>query len=463
MSITGATFCSQLSSIAGAANVISDRSELSLYEIDGKAPSAAVRPGSCEEVAEIVKLALAEKLTIVPSSARTKLAMGMPPRQYDVAIDMSRLARVTAYDPNDLTLGVEAGISLREIESLLAEHRQFLPLAVPFAEKASVGGTIASGIDGPLRQFYGTARDYALGMEFVTGEGVLTKSGGRVVKNVSGYDIHKVMIGALGTLGIVTNVNFRTFPLPEATRAFVAEFNGVDDALDLRHRVSQSPFTPLILEIVSPRAAGMLSKPTIAGEPRTQPQLPEPGNWSVIIGLAGNEKVLERFGREFGGMAEKCGTLGVHSLEDNDARGLFVRLREFAPAILELSGAATVMKLGVLPGRMKELFASAIQAAEANSLEWMAAARGLGVIYFALLQHGRTGETRESVVRATERIFVACAHLNANATIPWCPAEWKTSLKVWGPERADLDQMRKLKKVFDPNNVFSPGRFVGGL
>src|SRR5580704_7015720 len=100
MSTTGAAFCSQLSSLAGAANVLNDRNELSPYEIDGTAPSAAVRPGSCEEVAEIVKLALAEKLAVVPSGSRTKLAMGMPPRQYDLAIDMSRLARVTAYDPN---------------------------------------------------------------------------------------------------------------------------------------------------------------------------------------------------------------------------------------------------------------------------------------------------------------------------------------------------------------------------
>ena len=163
---------------------------------------------------KIVKFALSEKLAVVASGARTKLGMGMPPRQYDLAVDMTRLARVTAYDPQDLTLGVESGISLREITNLLAEHRQFLPLAVPFADRATVGGTVAPGVDGPLRQFYGTARDYVLGMEFVTGEGVLAKSGGRVVKNVSGYDIHKVMIGALGTLGNHHESKLPHFPAP---------------------------------------------------------------------------------------------------------------------------------------------------------------------------------------------------------------------------------------------------------
>ena len=464
MSSAGATFCSQLSGIAGSANVLSDPSELTPYEINGKAPAVAVRPGSCEEVTEIVKFALTENLTIVPSGARTKLAMGMPPRQYDLAIDTARLARVTAYDPNDLTLGVESGVLLREVTNLLAEHRQFLPLAVPFAEQATVGGTVASGVDGPLRQFYGTARDYVLGMEFVTGAGIRAQSGGRVVKNVAGYDIHKVMIGAFGTLGIVTKVNFRTFPLPESMLGFAADFKNAGDAIELRNLLARSPFTPLMLEIFSPRAARMVSN-AMASAVRSgmPPPLVALANWTVVTVVAGNEKVLERFGREFGRMAEESGTSGAHCLGEEETRSLFVQMREFAPDVLAASGAATIMKISVLPGRMKELFASGIQGAEVNSLEWTAAARGLGVIYFAFLPGDRTEENCRRVVRATEQIFVECSRLHGNATIPWCPVEWKSALRVWGPERADLDQMRKLKKVFDPNNVFSPGRFVGGL
>jgi glycolate oxidase FAD binding subunit len=453
MSTAGATFCSQLSGIAGSANVASDPADLAPYQIDGKAPGAVVRPGLCEEVAEIVKFALAEKLAIVACGARTKLDMGMPPRRYDLAIDTSRLARVTAYDPQDLTLGVEAGISLREIADLLASHRQFLPLSVPFAERATVGGTVASGVDGPLRQFYGTARDYVLGMEFVTGAGVLAKSGGRVVKNVSGYDIHKVMIGALGTLGIITKVNFRTFPFPESMRAFVAKFKDPNDAIDLRHLLARSPFTPLMLEILSPRAAHIF----------TARQNPAPSNWNVITVLAGNQKMLERFDRDFGQMAEQSGAIGVHSLSEAETPPLCAQLREFVPNVLASSSAATIVKIGVLVGHLKEMLASAIQAAEANSLEWTVSARSLGLIYFALLPKDRGDESRTRAVQATERIFAECSRLNGNATVPWSPVEWKNALKIWGPARADFDQMRKLKAVFDPHNIFSPGRFVGGL
>ena len=182
----------------------------------------------------------------------------MPPRQYDLALDMTRLDRITAYDPGDLTLGVEPGIPLRKLAAVLAEHDSCFRCG-SLLHSRTIGGTIASGVDTPLRQMYGTARDYVLGMEFVTGEGVPAKSGGRVVKNVTGYDMHKLMIGALGTLGVITKINFRTFPAPSAPRAFMAIFETRQRALDLRHRIARSPLTPMTIEILSPRAAALFS------------------------------------------------------------------------------------------------------------------------------------------------------------------------------------------------------------
>ena len=158
--------------------------------MDGKRPTAAARPGSAKEVAELVKLAAVENLAVIPSGSRTKLDIGMPPSRYDLAVDMNRLDHVISYDPGDLTLSVESGITVAKLAAALAEHNQFLPLEVPFYDRATIGGTLSSGVDSPLRQLYGTPRDFVLGMEFVTGEGALAKSGGRVVKNVSGYDLH---------------------------------------------------------------------------------------------------------------------------------------------------------------------------------------------------------------------------------------------------------------------------------
>ena len=234
-SAISASVTTRLNEIVGAANVASDFAQLAAYEIDRKLPAAAVRPATSEEAAEIVKFAAAENLSLVATGARTKLGIGYTPTRYDLALDMTRLNKVIAYDPGDLTLSVEAGVPLAKIAQLLAEHHQFLPLAVPFSARTTIGGTIASGVDSPLRQFYGTARDFLLGMEFVTGEGVAAKSGGRVVKNVTGYDIHKLMIGALGTLGVITRVNFKTFPMPLGSRGFVARFS------DCRKRPGHAP------------------------------------------------------------------------------------------------------------------------------------------------------------------------------------------------------------------------------
>src|SRR5580693_299330 len=259
MSTAGATVWSRLADIAGPSNVISDPAKLATFAIDNKKPSASVSPQSAAEIAEIVKFAAKEKLTMAATGARTKLGIGLPPRQYDIALDMTRLDRLVSYDPGDLTLSVEAGIPLHKLGAILAEHHQFLPLAVPYYHRTTIGGAVASGVDGPLRQFYGTARDYLLGMEFGTGEGVAAKSGGRVVKSVTGYDIHKLMIGALGTLGVITRLNFKTFPMLTASRAFMATFQTVERACGMRNRVSQSHLTPVTMEIFSPGVAALFS------------------------------------------------------------------------------------------------------------------------------------------------------------------------------------------------------------
>jgi glycolate oxidase FAD binding subunit len=462
MSLTGTGASSRLGDIAGNANVLNDPAQLAAYEIDGKVPAAAV--GTATEVAEIVKFAAAEKLAIVTSGARTKLGMGFAPSHYDLALDMTRLDRVIAYDPGDLTLSVEAGVPLHALGRTLAEHRQFLPLSVPYMAQTTLGGLLASGVNSPLRQFYGTARDFLLGMEFVTGDGVAAKSGGRVVKNVTGYDIHKLMIGSLGTLGVITRVNFKTFPLPIRTRGFIARFATADRALDMRHRVARSALTPLTMEIVSPRVAELFESEAAS---RYEPA-PMPANvisrteWALTAGYAGNDDVLTRYATDLQRMAEEAGAKGVAVLAEN-LQPAFNRKREFIPIALASSPATTVVKMSVLPMRQAGVLAGAQRAAESHSLRWAAMARGLGVIYFVLSPAERSEDARARIQQVTDAIHAACAELGGHSTIPWCPAEWKNVLQIWGPPRADFALMQKVKRVFDPQGVLSPGRFVGGI
>ena len=455
----------QFASVVGDANVVVDSAKVAAYAIDGQVPAAVVLPGSADEVAAAVKLAASEKFAIIPAGARTKLAMGLPPAQYDIALDMTRLDRILAFDPGDLTLGVEPGVPLSKLAAVLAEHGQFLPLAVPYADRSTVGGSIASGVDSPLRQFYGTARDFVLGIEFVTGEGVPAKGGGRVVKNVAGYDLHKLMIGAMGTLGVITRINFRTFPLPASTRAFVISFDAMEPSLDLRRRVAESPLRPMTVEVLSPGAAGLFSSEAAAriAHGTISPDLFRELHWTFTTDFSGNEKVLGRCEHEMREMAEESGATSFAALAEAQRIAVLERKREFIPMALGASPTSVVMKVSVLPSQLKDFFMQAKKISDANELPWAAMARGLGVIYIALLPGGRDDDWRNRTALAVEQLSTATANLGGNASVQWCPSEWNSALKNRTLRRQDFEQMKKLKAVFDPQGILAPGRLLGGL
>jgi glycolate oxidase FAD binding subunit len=185
--------------------------------------------------------------------------------------------------------------------------------------------------------------------------------------------------------------------------------------------------------------------------------------WTLLAGFSGTQKVLKRCEDEFFKMARECGGSNLAGVRDEELSAAWSFTREFVPLALGASQAATIVKISVLPTRMKDAIVTAVDAANTNLLPWVAMARGVGVIYFALLPKDRSEETRSRVIQATDQILHECAELGGNATIPWSPSEWKGVLKVWGPQRADLDQMRKIKSLFDPHNIVSPGRFTGGI
>lgn len=465
MTLVANSASTRLAEICSAANVIGDPGQLSGYGIDGVIPAVAVKPTSRDEISEIVKFCAAEKLAIVPCGARSKLSMGAAPARYDVALDLTRLDHIVAYDPSDLTLSVEPAVPLQRLAGVLAGHRQFLPLAVPFLAKATAGGTIAAGLHSPLRQAYGTARDFLLGLEFVTGDGAHVKSGGSVVKNVAGYDLHKLMIGALGTLGIITKLNFRTFPAPGVTRVFTANGVSAETVFDLRRKIAQSHLRLLTMDILSPGAIDILTNPIASRfEPGPAPadRLPK-GRWSFGATFSGAGVIHDRYQRELTQIAKQAGCEHCEILGDEKNPASLGRVREFIPIALNSSPATVILKVSVLPARLGELFGSVSNAAEMGALRLAITAGGLGVCYLALLPDARDEDSLDRVQKTVRLIVDATAQLGGNATIPWAPAEWKKSLEIWGPERADFEQMRKLKQVFDPAGILAPGRFAGGI
>lgn len=454
MSPATATSLSRLREIAGAAHVVEAPALLAAYEIDGVHPSAAVSPASVEELAEIVRFAAADRLALVACGRRTKLGIGMPPARYDIALSTARLNRVLAYDPGDLTLGVEAGIGVAALNAQLAEKGQMLPLLVNFYEHATIGGVIATNAGSPLRHAFGGARDFVLGMEFVTGEGVRAKSGGRVVKSVAGYDIHKLMIGSLGTIAVITRVNFKTFPLPPAQCTFVISFTAPEPALALCRAVAQSPLQPWLVEVVDPAAAPLVNTDAY--------RLPS-GHWCVVMAACGKPSVVERHARDLPVFAERAQSAGFVALTDDEKSSLLGRIREFARHARDASPAATIVRFSVLPAQMPALLSRVRQIAEANQLPLAALVRASGFIFAALLPPAKDADTLRHLAATAQEVLRVAEDSAARAMIEFCPSELKRELSVWGPPRADLALMRNLKSEFDPRGILSPGRFYGGI
>jgi glycolate oxidase FAD binding subunit len=418
-----------------------------------------VRPGDAAQIAEILRYAAAEKLAVIPAGGGTKLGIGSTPARYDISLDLSRMNKVLAYDPQDLTLGVEPGVRIQALLSTLAEKKQFLPLAVPFSERATVGGIVAANSSSSLRHAYGGVRDFCLGMEFVTGEGVQAKSGGRVVKNVTGYDLHKLLIGSLGTLAVITRVNFRTFPLLPAQETFVASFSAPVAAFDFCRTVSHSVLTPQIVEVADPSAERLLFSGEVSAriEPRT---------WSVILTAAGQAAVVERHARELGHLATAANAEEFVPLGESEAVSVLARIREFPRLILEAAPSAAVFRIGVAPTMMASLLGKLLEIASRNKLELLALARSSGILYAAFLPDEDSADTPASLTTAIPEAFRACGQndIPASAMLEWCPTSVKNAVGgAWGPSRPDFELMRRVKRAFDPQNVLAPGRFAGGI
>src|SRR6266849_1457429 len=239
------------------------------FDINGVTPGAVVSPGSPEEAAAILKFANSRDLVVAPAGGLTKQQIGGVPERVDILLRTTRMNTVEHYDPGDLTIGVAAGMPFAEMQRQLMEHQQWVPYDAAHLETATIGGLLATAASGPLKSSFGGLRDFCIGIQFVTADGKVAKGGGRVVKNVAGYDLMKLMNGSFGTLAIITRAAFKVFPRPRQTRSFICNFKSLDEALQFRTRLFQSPLTFLSMELISPRGPEYLSEPKAPHDPDT--------------------------------------------------------------------------------------------------------------------------------------------------------------------------------------------------
>jgi len=411
--------------------------------IDGFGPMPVRQPGSVAELAKQVRAAAAENKAIYPVGGQTMLGIGGSPAKPGLAMGVRALDQVIDYPAPDMTITVQVGITIARLQSILAPQNQRLPIDVPCAERATLGGILSTNASGPRRFGYGTLRDYVLGISAVNDEGHQIKAGGRVVKNVAGYDLCKLYIGALGTLGIMTQVTLKLRPLTEENALIVLGFDKeqLTPVLDLLH---QTRTRPVCLELLNPPAAKK-----ILSDARL-PALDAP--WTLLVGFESNAQDLEwqvqQLVRE---VKSKC---ILDARLGRTAATLWQALTDF-PLSLAGAGSHLTFKANILSSGTAAFCSDVDGLPEPPMLQ---AHAGNGIIVGHC--HGLTKERAAELLHTLRALAIP---FQGSVVVLDCPPAWKSSLDVWGPPRADAALMREIKNKLDPRNLFNPGRFVGGI
>jgi glycolate oxidase FAD binding subunit len=377
-------------------------------------------PASTAQTAQVLRAAAAHGLRIVARGAGTKLGWGSPPAAVDLLLDTSRLDGVVEHAAGDLVVVVRAGTTLDQLQSALAEAGQQLALDHPHPG-ATIGGTVATNTSGPRRLLYGTLRDLMIGATFVRADGVVAKSGGKVVKNVAGYDFGKLLIGSYGTLGVLTEAAFRLHPLPRAARFLSVEVPGGDEAGSVVAALLGSQVVPAAVEVDRPAGGGV----------------------TVGVLVEGTEQGVAARGRT---TAQVLGD----ATETDDPPAWF--------GAYPFDSAQVGLKLTTEIAGLPALLAAVAATAERRAVPIAVRGSAAGVVYAGL---AREVEPEAAAAVVTD-LRGSAPRYGGSVVVLTAPAPVRDALDMWGPVPA-LDLMRRVKHELDPDRRLAPGRFVGGI
>lgn len=414
------------------------------YELNGLDPKQIETPASLDELARIVAVAAKENAAIVPWGGGTLQHLGNAPRRYDLAIDLTRLNRVLEYAPDDLTITVEAGTTIAAIQAALDSHSQFIPLDPPLPAHATIGGTLATNANGPLRLRYGSARDFTLGMSVVNAEGKITKSGGKVVKNVAGYEMAKLNIGAFGSLGVIAQATFKVYPKPKEEITVVAEFKDANAACQAVKAFWSLTTLPLAIELFDAKLARAVGLKV--GE----------NSFAIAVRFGGTKTVADGAAHKAKAAAQDAKTKNIESISD---KGLQDKIADLPATLRETHAAGALLRIGLPPSKLNSAIEKIAERASAVGIESyeLYAHAATAVLYVAF------DANAEKMVEEIKHWRWALSPLEAHLVIEYAPGTVKEMVSVWGDTGAEHFIAQRLKEKFDPQWILNPGRFVGGL
>jgi glycolate oxidase FAD binding subunit len=422
------------------------------YVVDGRTPCGVVFPGSAEEVARVVRVAATAGVPVVPWGGGTQMHRGAPPADGAVVLGLRRLDRVLEHEPADLTATAEAGITVDLLQAALGARGQWLPLDPPAPAETTLGGVLAANLSGPRRHGYGTARDHVIGIRVVTADGQLVRAGGKVVKNVAGYDLAKLYIGSRGTLGIVVDATLKLRPCPEATGACWATFPALESAAAAAAALAVAELGPVALTLLDPLAAEACGRH--AGlAPAAAP--------TVLVAFEGLATSVGREREQAAAQLRAAGARAVVELDDRATPPALEGVREVRRLVTSPIAVATA---GVLPADVGSFLTAAGAATEAAGARLAALAQaGHGVVTLILT----AGAAGAPPVAATAALLARCREAartrGGHLAVDWAPLGVRELCPVWDPPGPAMGLMRGLKAKLDPQGVLNPGRFVGGI
>ncbi|MBI3245250.1 MAG: FAD-binding oxidoreductase [Deltaproteobacteria bacterium] len=412
------------------------------FTVDGREPEEVNIPESVEQLAGTLHRADEQRRAVVPTGLGAFLHLGAPPRKYDVALSLQQLNHVVDYQPTDMTVTVEAGMPLAQLQQELGAHGQWLPIDPPLPERATIGGIVAANLSGPARLAHGTIRDALLGLKAVRADGTVIKGGGKVVKNVAGYDIPKLFCGSFGTLGVIVEATFKVLPRPEAQATLAFACPTVDAAMNAVLHITGSELQPAFLEIANFAPLASFNGPY---------------PYRLFVGFAGiaeevqyqRERLCTLVGAD-GAVEMACG--------EEQAQSLVQTLRDF-PA----QGSATLRcKASLLPTKVALFCRDAEAEAQSRGLSvQLLAHAGNGIVYSRFTQLDELPP--DKLISFIDWLRILTKKLAGYLVVEDLAATLKERVDVWGHVGGAFPLMKRLKDTLDPNGTLNPGRFVGGI
>jgi glycolate oxidase FAD binding subunit len=386
-------------------------------------------PTSIEEACRAVAEADRAGQAVYPVGGGVSIDYGLPAAKPGVVLQTTGLAEIDDYPSDDMTITVGAGIRWSQLLSILAQKGQTLPIDVPSPDQATLGGVIATNTSGPRRFGHGTMRDYLLGVDVVSAEGKRVHGGGRVVKNVAGYDFMKMHTGALGTLGVVVQATLKLKPIPEAKAAVVATIDAAQMEKVLARLVS-SATRPVACSLWNRAAGASANRQLLLLYEENRPAV----DWQIIT------------------IQRELAETGVADSQVMDGAA-YDQLLKALTDWPQTSTAEIVFKANLTPSGVAPFCELAEQTIPKVAI---LAHAGNGVVWGSFDARGDL-EPAKSALTSLRR-FAGQHH--GNLVVPRCPADGKSSLTIWGEPEPSFVVMQKLKAALDPNDTLNPGRFV---